>query len=43
VGVLPEPVVSARGNVSLDVLEKHYDQRSERQKMEQRRRYLDDV
>lgn len=40
---IPEPAVGARGNVSTEVLEKHYDRRSEREKMEQRRKYLDQV
>jgi len=30
-------------NVGLDVLEKHYDQRTESEKAEQRRDYLDDI
>lgn len=40
---VPEPIVSARANVSTAVLEKHYDRRSQRKKMEQRRKYLDQV
>ena len=38
---IPEIVVSDRANVSQRVLEQHYDRRSEREKMEQRRQYLD--
>jgi hypothetical protein len=40
---LPRAVVSDRANVSEEVLDKHYDQRSEKEKMEQRREYLDDL
>ncbi|QLD90375.1 site-specific integrase [Natronomonas salina] len=38
---IPETAVGDRANVSQDVLERHYDQRTKREKMEQRRQYLD--
>lgn len=40
---VPTEVVSDRMNVSRDVLEQHYDRRSEEVKLEQRRGYLDNV
>lgn len=40
---VPEPVISSRANVSPEVLDRHYDRRSERQKMEQRRKYLERI
>ncbi|SFF83536.1 Phage integrase, N-terminal SAM-like domain [Halopelagius inordinatus] len=40
---VPEKVVSDRMNVSLDVLEKHYDRRGNREKAEQRRDYLENI
>jgi integrase len=40
---VPEKIVSDRMNVGLDVLEKHYDQRGEREKADQRRDYLEDI
>ncbi len=39
----PQDVVSDRANVSPEVLERHYDQRSEQEKMELRRRFLEDA
>jgi hypothetical protein len=40
---VPTEVVSDRMNVSRDVLEAHYDRRSEEVKVEQRREYLDNI
>ena len=40
---VPEKVVSDRMNVSLDVLEKHYDRRTKSERTEQRREYLDNL
>lgn len=40
---VPQDVVSERADVSADVLEAHYDERSEKGKMEQRREYLDQM
>lgn len=40
---VPQPTVSERMDVSADVLEDHYDERNHKQKMEQRRGYLDNV
>ncbi len=37
---IPEEIVSGRVNATRKVLEKHYDRRTEREKMEQRRGYL---
>lgn len=37
---IPVEVVAARANVGPEVLEKHYDRRSEKTKMEQRRKFL---
>lgn len=38
----PEKVVSDRMDVGVDVIERHYDQRSAREKLKQRRQYLPD-
>jgi hypothetical protein len=40
---VPEPVVSARANVMTAILDEHHDRRTEYEKMEQRRKYLDGV
>jgi hypothetical protein len=40
---MPDKVVSDRANVSQRVLDKHYDRRTEREKMEQRREYLENI
>jgi integrase len=40
---VPKEVVSDRANVTAGVLEEHYDRRSQHEKMEQRRGYLDNV
>ncbi|WP_207588484.1 site-specific integrase [Halomontanus rarus] len=40
---VPSEVVSARANVGPEVLDKHYDQRSEKSKMEQRRKFLQNI
>ena len=40
---MPENATSDRANVSKVVLEQHYDRRTKREKMEQRREYLDDL
>lgn len=40
---IPEKVLSDRANVSKSVLDEHYDQRSNKERMEQRREYLDDL
>jgi site-specific recombinase XerD len=39
---VPKQVVSDRANVNEEVLDKHYDQRTEETRAEQRRQYLDD-
>jgi len=38
----PEPVVRDRMDVSMDVIDRHYDQRSAQEKLRQRRQYLPD-
>jgi site-specific recombinase XerD len=38
---VPEKVISDRANVSPEVIDQHYDRRTKREKMEQRREFLD--
>jgi hypothetical protein len=40
---VPETAVSDRANVTRDVIDQHYDQRTQKEKMEQRRQYLDKI
>lgn len=40
---VPETAVGDRANVGQKVLEKHYDQRTQKEKMEQRRGYLENI
>ena len=40
---VPDTVVGDRASTSPEVLDKHYDERTEHQKMQQRRRYLNNV
>jgi hypothetical protein len=40
---MPDKVVSDRANVSQAVVNQHHDRRTEREKMEQRRDYLDNL
>ena len=40
---MPDKVVSDRANVSPEILDHHYDQRSAQEKMEQRRQYLSNL
>ena len=39
----PTDIVTERVNVSKDVLAKHYDQRTEREKMQIRREFIEDA
>ncbi|USZ73225.1 tyrosine-type recombinase/integrase [Natronosalvus halobius] len=40
---IPEEIVSDRCNVSSDILDRHYDRRTDREKMEQRRDFITDL
>ncbi|ELY73741.1 integrase family protein [Natrinema pellirubrum DSM 15624] len=40
---IPEKIVSDRCDVSSEVLERHYDRRTDREKREQRRDFIEDL
>jgi hypothetical protein len=40
---MPDKVISDRANVTQRVIDQHYDGRTERERMEQRREYLDNL
>jgi hypothetical protein len=40
---VPKEVVSDRANVTAGILDEHYDRRSQHEKMEQRREYLNNI
>ncbi len=40
---VPEKIVSGRYDVSSDILDRHYDRRTDREKMEQRRDFITDI
>lgn len=40
---IPREIVSDRANASAEVLEKHYDQRSKRERMRTRKEFLDNL
>lgn len=40
---LPDSVITSRGNVTEQILTEHYDRRSEKQRMSQRRKYLGNI
>ena len=40
---VPTPAVSDRADVSADVIDQHYDERTDQEKMEQRRQYLNNI
>jgi len=39
----PQEVISDRANVSKDILDQHYDERTEREKMQIRREFIEDA
>lgn len=40
---VPKQIVSERADVSTDILDEHYNKMTEREKMEQRREYLEPI